>query len=146
MAIVPTSLARVSNTLRTSVTTQTLAKTQLQLLQVQNQLTTGLKIATPSEDPGSASVIMQLQKTLESRQAYLDNINQASGQLSQVDSTIDGVEEVLGPGDAATVHPGRELQVANPFEETAEAIVCIRSDMSAFLADGTPLDTPPWAR
>ena len=60
--------------------------------------------------------------------------------------TIDGVEEVLGPGDAATVHPGRELQVANPFEETAEAIVCIRSDMSAFLADGTPLDTPPWAR
>lgn len=95
MAIVPTSLARVSNTLQTSVLTQSLTQTQQQLLQVQNQLSTGVKISTPSEDPGSASIIMQLQKTMESRQAYLDNITQASGQLSQVDTTIGGVTDLL---------------------------------------------------
>src|SRR5881398_2791742 len=95
MAIIPTTLARVSNTLRMRVTTQTLASTQLQLLQVQNQLSTGQRISAPSEDPGSASIIMQLQKTLESRQAYLDNISTASGQLSQVDTTIGSVTDLL---------------------------------------------------
>jgi flagellar hook-associated protein 3 FlgL len=95
MAIVPTNLARVSNTLRTSVTMQGMSKTQAELLKVQNQITTGNRIITPSEDAGSASIVMQLQKTIENRTAYLDNITKASSQLSQVDQTVEDVSDLL---------------------------------------------------
>src|SRR6476620_6102558 len=100
MAIIPSSLGRVSNTLRTRVTTQALSSTQAQLLKVQNQLTTMKNISAPSEDPGSASIIMQLQKTLENRQAYLDNISKASTQLSEVDTTVGAVTDLLQQAQA----------------------------------------------
>lgn len=95
MSIIPSYLTRVSTTLSNNVTTQSLNQTQQQLLKIQNQLSTGLKISTPSDDPGSASIIMQLQKALESQQGYLSNITAASNQMSQVDTTIGSVTDLL---------------------------------------------------
>ena len=60
MAILPLQLARVSNLLRTSVATQSIASTQQQLLEVQNQLSTGKRLNAPSDDPGSAAIAEQL--------------------------------------------------------------------------------------
>lgn len=133
MAIVPTNLARVSNTLRTSVTTQTLAKTQQQLLQVQNELSTGYKIWSPSQDPGSASIIMQLQKMLENRQAYLDNISHASGQLAQVDSTISDIQDkLLQAQSIASANVGSDVS----DQQRADAATVIQSIYAQMLAFG----------
>src|SRR3954469_10584186 len=88
MAILPLQLARVSNLLRTSVATQTIAGTQARLLQTQNQLSTGKRINSPSDDPGASAIAQQLRKTLESRQAYSENLKQAQSQLSEVDSSL----------------------------------------------------------
>ena len=53
MAILPLQLARVSNLLRTSVATQRLAQTQQQLLNVQNELSSGKKLqAVDLRSPG----------------------------------------------------------------------------------------------
>ena len=90
MAILPTNLARVSNLLRTSVATSSMSKTQRMLLEMQNQLTTGAKINTPSDNPGDSAIILQLQKTLERRQTYLDNISAAKTQLSTADTAVGG--------------------------------------------------------
>ncbi|HEV7299651.1 MAG TPA: flagellin hook IN motif-containing protein [Tepidisphaeraceae bacterium] len=95
MAVLPTNLARVSNLLRTSVATSSMTKTQRMLLEVQNQLTTGYRITKPSDDPGDSAVIQQLQKTLEKRQGYLDNISAAKNTLSSVDTSLDGVTDLL---------------------------------------------------
>lgn len=95
MAIVPTSLSRVSNLLRTQVATSTVARTQAELLKVQNELTTGKKINTPSDNPGGAAVVEQLQKTLEQREAYLSNLSHAKSQLGEVDSTLDDLNGIL---------------------------------------------------
>src|SRR5436309_1817764 len=95
MAILPLQLARVSNLLRTSVATQNIASTQQQLLEVQNELSTGKKINTPSDDPGQAAIVQQLQKTLESRKAYSDNLKQAGDQLGEVDSTLGDLTDLL---------------------------------------------------
>jgi flagellar hook-associated protein 3 len=95
MAILPTNLARVSNLLRTSVATSSMSKTQRMLLEVQNQLTTGYRINKPSDDPGDSAVIQQLQKTLEHRQGYLDNISAAKNTLSSVDTSLDGLTDLL---------------------------------------------------
>ncbi len=95
MAILPLQLARVSNLLQTSVATNQLPRLQQQLLEVQNQLSTGQRLSSPSDDPGSAAIIMQLQKTLEQRQAYGDNLTKANSLLSATDSTLGDITDQL---------------------------------------------------
>src|SRR5436853_3665168 len=95
MAILPLSLARVSNTLKVNVATQSLAGIQANLLDVQNQLATGKKLNAPSDDPASAAIALELHKTLERRQGYLTNVQQASTNLGEVDSTLGDMTGLL---------------------------------------------------
>jgi flagellar hook-associated protein 3 len=95
MAILPLQLARVSNLLRTSVATQNLAGTQAQLLNLQNQLSTGKRLNSPSDDPGAAAIAQQLRKTLESHKAFAENLTQAQSQLGAVDSSLGDLTSLL---------------------------------------------------
>src|SRR5258707_1278163 len=88
MAILPLQLARVSNLLKSDLGSSTIARTQQQLLEVQNQLSTGIRLNVPSDDPGDSAIAQQLQKLLEQRQAYDGNLKQAQSQLGEVDSTL----------------------------------------------------------
>src|SRR5581483_8132295 len=95
MAILPLQLARVSNLLRTNVATGTIARTQQQLLDVQNELSTGKRLNAPSDDPGAAAIAQQLHKTLEQRQGFSDNIKAANDQLGEVDSTLGDLTDLM---------------------------------------------------
>ena len=95
MAIVPIQLARVSNLLRSSVSQGQITRTQQDLLKVQNQLSTGRKLNTPSDDPGAAAIVQQLQKTLEQREAYLSNLQHAESHLSEADSSMGDLTGLL---------------------------------------------------
>src|ERR1700733_5521805 len=95
MAILPLQLARVSNTLRMNVATQNLASTEQSMLEVQNELATGKRINTPSDDPNGAAIALQLQKTLDRQQTYLANLQQGSTQLGQTDSALGNVNTLL---------------------------------------------------
>jgi mannose-6-phosphate isomerase-like protein (cupin superfamily) len=53
---------------------------------------------------------------------------------------------VLRAGDAAVVPAGTPIQLVNPRTEPAAVYVVIRAGFAATLADGTTVDTPPWAR
>ncbi len=52
----------------------------------------------------------------------------------------------LTAGDCAIVPAGTAILLANPGQEYATAHVLIRSGFAAKMADGTQVDTPPWAR
>ncbi|MDP9172280.1 MAG: flagellar hook-associated protein FlgL [Planctomycetota bacterium] len=95
MAILPLGIARVSNLLSTQIATQSIEANQAQLLTVENQLSTGLRVSTPSDDPAASSMIMQMQQTLARRQAYASNITSASSQLGETDSTLGDLTAVL---------------------------------------------------
>jgi flagellar hook-associated protein 3 FlgL len=95
MAILPLQLARVSNTLRMNVATSTIARTQQQLLRVQNELSTGKRINSPSDDPGSAAIVQQIRKTLEQRLAYSFNLQQGLSHLGEVGSTMADMSDLL---------------------------------------------------
>lgn len=129
MAVLPLNLARVSNSLRTTVATQNLTSTQKQLLQVQNQLSTGQKVITPSDDPGTASIIMQLQKTLETRQMYAANVKQASSNLSEVDSTLGQVSDLLNEAQSlASANVGSSV-TQEERQGAAEVVKSLYSQM-----------------
>src|ERR1041384_8139377 len=95
MAIVPVQLARVSNLLRQTVAMGQISRTQEDLLKTQNELSTGKRLNVASDDPGDAAVVQQLQKTLEQRETYLTNLGGAQSQLSEVDSTMGDLSELL---------------------------------------------------
>lgn len=95
MAILPLQLARVSNLLQSSVTLNQAPRLQQQLLEVQNQLSTGQRLSAPSDDPGAAAIIMQLQKTLDQQKSYDDNLTQANNFLGETDSTLGAITDQL---------------------------------------------------
>jgi len=95
MAVLPLQIARVSNLLRTNMVNSQITRTQQKLLDVQNQLTTQKRVNQPSDDPGSSAIIQQLQKTLEQRTGYADNLKAASSHLSEVDSTLGDLSGLL---------------------------------------------------
>lgn len=88
MAIVPVNVARVSQYLRAFQLQQTLTGRQLDLLKIQNQLSTGLRFLTPSEAPADATVA----STIDRR---LDAINSASNNLRTVNSTLTATEDAM---------------------------------------------------
>src|SRR5947207_6751385 len=133
MAILPIQLARVSNLLRTSVATQNIASTQQQLLEVQNELSSGKKINTPSDDPGQAAIIQQLQKTLESRKAYGDNLKQAGDHLGEVDSTMGDLTDLLKQAQTiASANVGSDVTA----DQRASAAAVVQSIYNQVLAIG----------
>jgi flagellar hook-associated protein 3 FlgL len=91
----PIGLARVSNLLTTDLMQQSISSNQTQLLNVENELSTGLAINQPSDNPAASSTIEELQKTLARRQTYNDNINDSSSQLGQTDSTLGSLTTLL---------------------------------------------------
>ncbi|MFN4243621.1 MAG: flagellar hook-associated protein FlgL [Tepidisphaerales bacterium] len=110
MAILPLQTARVSNFLRSTISLSSIASTQRQLLEVQNQLATGQRIFAPSDDPGGAAVAIQLQRTLERQQAYSDNLTLAKTRLSVVDSALGDLTDILRQAESlASANVGSDV-------------------------------------
>ena len=95
MAILPTSLGRVSNQLRSDTARNQITRTQSSLMKAQNELTTGKRLSAPSDDPGDAALAIQIRKTLEQREAFATNLANGKTQLSEVDATLGDVSDLL---------------------------------------------------
>ncbi len=95
MAINPANLSRISNLMRGNIATATIGKAQRNLAAVQQQLTTGKRLAVPSDDAGDAAIAQQIRKLLEQRQSYTSNLKAAQSQLSEVDTTLSSVNDLL---------------------------------------------------
>src|SRR5208337_4354820 len=91
----PVGISRVSNLMQTNVLAQQIDGAQAQLLQVENELSTGKAVSTPSDNPAAAAIIMQLTQSLNRQQSYNDTINSVSAQLSQTDSSLGNLTTLL---------------------------------------------------
>jgi flagellin-like hook-associated protein FlgL len=129
MAILPIQLARVSNLLRQNVATSSISKTQQQLLEVQNELVTGKHLNSPSDDPGDSAVVQQLQKLLEQRSAYADNLKHAQSQLGEVDSSLgDLTDQLQQAQQIASANVGTTV-TAEERESAAAIVKAIQSQV-----------------
>lgn len=80
-AVRPVNTPRVTMLMRSNLLMNSIRSNSVDMLKVQNQLTTGLKIGRPSDSPALASSIMNLDTVLERQFQYFANINQASMSL-----------------------------------------------------------------
>jgi len=81
--------------MQTSGSLDQINNTEQQLIDTQNQLSTGHRISQPGDDPGAASVVMQLNRTLQQQNTYTANLQNSQSQLSEVDSTLGNVSDLL---------------------------------------------------
>ncbi|MGD0390369.1 MAG: flagellar hook-associated protein FlgL [Tepidisphaeraceae bacterium] len=95
MSVLPVGISRVSDLMQANVLSQQIDGTQAQLLQVENEMSTGQAVSTPSDNPAAAAIIMQLTQTLNRQQSYNDTINSVSAQLSQTDSSLGNLTTLL---------------------------------------------------
>ena len=90
MAILPISVARVPTLLSSRVVTSNLNRTNLDLLNLQTQLTTGRQVNRSSDDPVRASVISVVDNRLRAIDQQKRNLTHASTVLNSLDDAIGG--------------------------------------------------------
>lgn len=81
--------------MKTSGSLDQINNTQQQLLDAQNQLSTGHRISQPGDDPGAAAVVMQLSRTLQQQDTYTANLQKSQSQLGEVDSKLGDLGTLL---------------------------------------------------
>jgi len=87
-AVRPTNVGRVSLLMRSDFFLDSVRTNSVDLLEVQNQLSTGLKLARPSDNPAEATTIMYLDSLLERQDQYASNIDYADDYLATTDTAL----------------------------------------------------------
>jgi flagellin-like hook-associated protein FlgL len=122
MSISPLNLGRISTQLRGNMISRSVGQQQRLLSDVQQELTTGKRLSSPSKDAAAAAVSMQIRRLLERREAWESNLRASSTQLGQVDSSLEGLETLLR--DALTTssqNVGSDVTAAQ--RESAAAVI-----------------------
>lgn len=125
-------LARVSNLLVSNSTESQIQKNEQQLFAIENQLSTGKTVNVPSDNPASAAIILQLQKTMDVRSGYSTNLQAAHGQLAEVDSTLTDltglVQQAVSAASAnvsSDVSPSQRASAATLVEGLSTQVLAI---------------------
>lgn len=95
MTVLPINIARVPNLLSQRLSLSNLGRTNLSLLDVQTQLSTGRQINRPSDDSVKASAISVLDDRLAAAQQRNRNLSHASSVLDTLDTAIGGITDLV---------------------------------------------------
>ncbi len=95
MSSVPLNIARVSMQMQGSLLLGNLQSTQLSLLQVEQQLSSGQQLNLPSDNPAAAVNIIGLKQQITDSTNYSSNLNFASGILGQADSSLGSLTTLI---------------------------------------------------
>jgi flagellar hook-associated protein 3 FlgL len=95
MSISPVNFSRYTELLATSSASQQVDSLQQQMQDVENQLSTQDKFSQPSQDPGDASIVMGLQRSLDAQNQYLSNVQSSQSQLGEVDSSLSSLTSLV---------------------------------------------------
>ena len=95
MNVVPLAIARVPMQLQGNMLLGTMQSGQIDLMQVEQQISTGQRLNQASDDPAAAIGLMQLKRELANSTQYQTNLNFASGFLASADSSLSGVTDLV---------------------------------------------------
>ncbi len=75
--------------------TQAFGNQQVKLAKLQEQISTGVRIVNPSDDPAGAARVLELEQAIKLHEQYQTNILHADQRLSLQDSTLQGAENLV---------------------------------------------------
>lgn len=100
---------RVSTTQIFDSGTRGMGRNQFDLYKLQNQLATGRKIVTPSDDPIAAAQALATTKSLEMSNQFQVNQENAEGQLGVVDAQLDAMDNLLRSARDKVIQAGNAV-------------------------------------
>ena len=121
MSAVPLDIARVSMQMQGSLLLGNLQNTQVGLLQVEQQLSTGQQLNLPSDDPTAAVNIIGLKQQITNNTNYTSNLNFAKGILGQADSTLSSLTNLIT--QAQSIASSQVSTGVTPDQRAAQAQV-----------------------
>jgi len=98
---------RVSNSLLAQVAIRNINQNMQQMLELQYQMASGLRLYKPSVDPASAAVTLSFQHILERREQSVANISRSNEFLSSTDTALSDLQDLLNEAvDIASTNIG----------------------------------------
>ncbi len=127
-----------------------------QLAKTQAQVSSGLRFATPADDPVAASQVVQINQELALRDQFQKNIQQVSSQLALEDSVLGQATDVLQrireltiqSGDGALTNQDR-ASIATEITTRTEELLSLMNSRTAggeYLFAGSRGQTQPFQR
>ena len=132
---------------------QTLAN---QAAQTQQQISSGKRLVTPSDDPIGAARVIGLNQEIRAREQYIKNAESADVQLALEDSVLSQVSELIHRVSELTLQAGSGIRTAEDREFLASEIEArfeelltlanTRNAAGQFLFSGFKGQTPPFEK
>lgn len=93
VGVIPSSLSRVPTLFASQVSLRQVSGTNVDLLRLQQQLSTLKRVNSPSDDPVASTLIDRLNREIASTEQRERNLTHASSTLGQIDSIIGQLNE-----------------------------------------------------
>jgi flagellar hook-associated protein 3 FlgL len=148
------TVQRITNQMVTSQVLSNINSSQSSLATTEEQLSSGLRINEPSDDPYGASLAIQLNSQLSQLSDYSDNINDGEAWTSAGLSAMSSITDQLQRAQELVVQAGNGSESATDLADTADELqqlmAGIKSDANAqydgqYIFSGTSTTTQPYS-
>jgi flagellar hook-associated protein 3 FlgL len=86
---------RISTSMMFETSTQNMLQLQTNLYKLQNQMSTGRRILTPSDDPVAAAQALEVSQRQSINSQFMDNQGNAASQLTSLESTLRSASDLI---------------------------------------------------
>lgn len=153
MALTPVNVVRVSQNLRAFNLLSSLSRTQVALFRSQNQLASGLRFQTPSEDPTRAGDAIRLDARMDVMRQVATNLRTANATLAAGESAMQDAVDLTrqardlasqSTGDSTT--PDERRAMITVVDSILEQLVSIgnRTHLGSHLFSGRRVSQAPF--
>ncbi len=116
------SSTRISDVfIRTQLSRQMMSD-QVELFNIQNQISTGRRFQIPSENPVSAERVIKLQRVLEQLNQYAKNINWSQTYLGTADTALQEASNLVSSARSAILAVSGDTAYFTELKSTAELV------------------------
>jgi flagellar hook-associated protein 3 FlgL len=128
---------------------------QAKLAKLQQQISTGVRITKPSDDPVAATQVLGLEQTIQLQKQYQENISLADSRLKLEESTLVSIEnitfrlkELSIQANSGVINADNRQAIASEVKQRLEELVSLANTQDAngdSLFAGYQSDTQPFA-
>ena len=111
---------------------------QTKLAHLQQQISTGVRLTKPSDDPAAAARVLELEQTVSLNEQYQVNIRQAEQRLQREEATLNSTDNVMQrirelviQGNNATMNREARSAIADEIDEKFQELLSLGNSTDA---------------
>jgi flagellar hook-associated protein 3 FlgL len=146
-------MERITNMMTSQATINDLATSYDSLAKTQEEMSSGLKISQPSDDPYGASEVVDLNSQLSALTSYANNVNDGSAWLSttstalgSINQSAQSVRELVVEASNGTMSPADMASAAAEVNQLIDSVKASANTTynGSYIFSGTATTTAPY--